>query len=225
MLNYEANPAVLAPLVPRGCELDLWHDRAFVSIVGFRFLATLLRGVVVPFHRDFLEVNLRFYVRRAAPDGVRRGVVFVKEIVPRRMIAYVARALYNENYVRLAMRHTAADVGIDHRRLEYGWRQKGRWQGLSATATGAPSIPGVDTEARFITEHFWGYARQRDGGTTEYRVEHPPWRVRNAVDVAFDCDVETLYGSRMLPCFVAGPSSAFVAEGSSVVVYRGERLS
>jgi uncharacterized protein YqjF (DUF2071 family) len=76
MLNYEIDAAVLRPFVPAGTELDAWGGRTFVSVVGFRFLGTRVRGVPVPGHRDFEELNLRFYVRRVADDGPRRGVVF-----------------------------------------------------------------------------------------------------------------------------------------------------
>src|SRR5262245_39598094 len=105
MLNYEVSPAVLSDLIPAGTELDSWGGHTFVSMVGFRFLRTRVLGLAVPGHSNFDEVNLRFYVRRNAHDGWRRGVVFVKEIVPHRAIAWLARALYNENYVALPMRH------------------------------------------------------------------------------------------------------------------------
>src|SRR5688572_22928209 len=95
---------MLAALVPHGTALDLWRGRCLVSVVGFRFLDTRVLGVPVPGHRDFDEVNLRFYVRRAHDDGaLRRGVTFVREIVPRRAIALVARATYNEPYCTLPM--------------------------------------------------------------------------------------------------------------------------
>ncbi|HTO08358.1 MAG TPA: DUF2071 domain-containing protein, partial [Myxococcota bacterium] len=106
MLNYEIDPAVLEPRVPAGTELDAWSGRTFVSVVGFRFLRTRVLGVPVPYHVDFDEVNLRFYVRRKSGADWRRGVVFVKEIVPRRAIALVARVAYAENYVAHPMRHS-----------------------------------------------------------------------------------------------------------------------
>src|SRR6185503_10439864 len=96
MLNYEVDPSVLHPLVPRGTELDTWHGRTYASVVGFLFLDTRVLGLAIPFHRDFEEVNLRFYVRRREAEAWRRGVVFIKEIVPRWAIATVARVAYNE---------------------------------------------------------------------------------------------------------------------------------
>jgi uncharacterized protein YqjF (DUF2071 family) len=225
MLNYEAPPDALAPYVPANCELDFWDGRTFVSIVAFQFLRTSIRRVVVPFHRDFLEVNLRLYVRRRGPEGWRRGVVFVKEIVPRWTIALVARAFYNENYVRLPMRCQIVQGTSGPRRLAYEWKHRGRWQRVSATTDGGPTLPAPDSREAFIVEHYWGYARQRTGATMEYRVEHPAWRVWRTSDVELECDVAALYGTRLQPVIAGAPSSALVAEGSPVGVHRGTLLA
>src|SRR5512145_1200416 len=98
MLNYDVDPAALKPFVPEGTVLDPWEGRSFASVVGFLFLDTRVLGVAVPFHRDFEEVNLRFYVRRDVAGERRRGVVFVREFVPRRATAFVARQAYEESY-------------------------------------------------------------------------------------------------------------------------------
>jgi uncharacterized protein YqjF (DUF2071 family) len=228
MLNYEVDPAVLRPLVPRGTELDSWQGHTFASMVGFRFLDTRVRGMAVPLHRDFDEVNLRFYVRGKGPEGSRRGVVFVREIVPRWAIATVARVLYNEPYVALPMRHTVEMSGADTGgpgRLEYAWRFQGRWQHLAARTHGVPVASAPGSEEEFITEHYWGYTAQRDGGCAEYRVEHPRWSVWRAEDTALECDVGALYGPAFVPFLRGKPSSAFVADGSEVAVYPGTRLS
>jgi uncharacterized protein len=226
MLNYDVDLSILHALVPRGTELDLWNGRAIASVVGFRFLRTRVLGVPIPFHRDFEEVNLRFYVRHASRDGgIRRGVVFVRELVPRVSIAMLARFAYNEPYLAVPMRSTAPFVARESiGRVAYGWRTGRRWQELAATATGAPSMALPDSEATFITEHYWGYTRQRDGGTIEYEVAHPRWRVWAATDAALDADVPRLYGSSFARALAARPVSAFIAEGSEVTVYRPRRI-
>ena len=226
MLNYDVDPSILHALVPRGTELDLWGGRAIASVVGFRFLRTRVLGVPIPFHRDFEEVNLRFYVRHASHHGsIRRGVVFVRELVPRVSIAMLARFAYNEPYLSVPMRSTApvADTNAPGR-VAYGWRTGARWQELAATATGAPTVPMPDSEATFITEHYWGYTRQRDGGTVEYEVAHPRWRVWAATDAALDANVPRLYGSSFARALAARPVSAFIAEGSEITVYRPRRI-
>ena len=235
MVNYAVDPAILAPLVPTGTELDSWNGVTYASMVGFLFLNTNLLGTPIPLHRNFEEVNLRFYVRREAPPGetlsgrpeLRRGVVFVKEIVPRRAIAAVANFVYNENYVALPMRHHLRYRGPDQNgpeEVHYGWRFNGRWNTLSVATGGQARLPARGSEAEFITEHYWGYAAQRDGGTVEYEVEHPPWEVWDGAASAFHCDIGALYGERFAPFLQKEPLSAFVARGSTVLVHRGRRL-
>ena len=213
-------------LVPLGTELDLWNGRAIASVVGFRFVRTRVLGVPIPFHRDFEEVNLRFYVRHTLGDGsVRRGVVFVRELVPRVSIAMLARFAYNEPYLAVPMRSTAPTATTESPGLvSYGWRTGSRWQELAATATGAPAIPSPESESTFITEHYWGYTRQRDGGTIEYEVAHPRWRVWAATDTVLDADVPRLYGSSFARALASRPVSSFIAEGSEITVYRPRRI-
>jgi hypothetical protein len=224
MLNYPVEPSLLEKFVPPGTELDAFAGKTFVSMVGFQFLDTRVLGVPVPFHRNFDEVNLRFYVRRAASEGTRRGVVFVKEIVPRAAIAWVARRLYGERYVALPMTHQdevghAAEPGV-----AYGWRYRGRPNRLAVRVGGSPYLPADGSEESFITEHYWGYVRQRSGATLEYQVEHPRWRVWRASEAELDCDVAGLYGEAFSPFLSVPPSSAFLAEGSAVTVRRGRLL-
>ena len=225
MLNYEIDPACLLSYVPNGTELDSWNGKTFVSMVGFLFLNTKLLGWSIPFHRSFEEINLRFYVRRSGPEGWRRGVVFIKEIVPRAAIAGVARRVYNENYVALPMRHeVTASFAPPSLVVDYSWRFKEKWNQLQVRTKGdlQPITPGSEEE--FITEHYWGYAAQRDGGCVEYQVEHPRWRVWQVGESVLDCDVSGLYGDVFVESLRAAPSSAFLAEGSAVVVRRGVKL-
>jgi uncharacterized protein len=220
MLNYEVDPALLRTRVPAGTELDLWKGRCFVSMVGFHFLDTRVLGIAVPFHRDFLEVNLRFYVKHDTGDEVRRGVVFVKEIVPRFALAWVANVVYNENYIALPMAY--AESGPV---LSYSWTHRGARCELKASREGEPALPGDDSEERFITEHYWGYASQRDGSTMEYQVEHSPWRVTRGLNGVLSGDVSRLYGAELASLLQRAPSSCFIAEGSPIVVRRGTKLA
>lgn len=225
MLNYEIEPSVLVPYVPRGTELDLWNGKHLVSVVGFLFVRTRVFGIPIPFHRNFEEVNLRIYVRRKAEDGWRRGVVFIKEIVPRAAIALTARKLYNEPYIALPMAHRIEVESGAVKSAEYTWRFGGRQNGLKLTAGGKAQLLTEDSEAEFITEHYWGYNAQPDGSTLEYRVEHPRWRVYDVADAKLDCDVAGLYGEQFCESTSRKSSSAFLAEGSAVTVYKGMRLT
>ena len=223
MLNYEVDPPVLSKFVPDGAELDSWRGKTFVSLVGFRFLQTRICGIPIPFHCNFDEVNLRFYVRRSVGSEIRRGVVFVKEIVPRWAIAAVARSFYNEKYVALPMRYEV-EAGESGLQVEYGWRCGSAWNRVNLNAVGDPKLPSQGSEAEFITEHFWGYSTLADGTTAEYRVAHPSWRVWNGNNARFEGDATELYGPELAAILSGKPSSAFLAEGSEVTVFRGQKI-
>jgi uncharacterized protein len=223
MLNYVVDPRIIAPLVPPGTEIDLENGETFISVVGFLFLDTRLLGLPIPLHRDFEEVNLRFYVRRKSADTWRRGVVFVRELVPRRAIGLVARSFYGERYLALPMKHEIEHVDL-RLKVEYSWRRGGKWESLKMSATGeAQSIP-VGSHAEFITEHYWGYTCVR-GGCSEYRVEHPRWRTWNAETFELRADVAALYGEQFAETLNQLPRSAFIAEGSPISVLLREQLT
>jgi uncharacterized protein YqjF (DUF2071 family) len=224
MLNYEVDPVVLEELLPRGTQLDLWQGRCLVSVVGFLFLDTRVLGFAVPFHRNFEEVNLRFYVQHQRGDELRRGVVFVKELVPRRALAWVANTLYDEKYVALPMRHDDKLLS-EERSLSYGFFHRGTWHQLAVNVEGPPYLPELGSEESFITEHYWGYTMKRNGTTLEYQVEHPPWQVWRASSASLACDVASLYGAAFAPFLSGPPCSAFVAQGSEVCVRKGQELS
>ena len=228
MLNYTVEPGLLEPLVPRGTELDAWQGRTFVSVVGFLFRNTRLVGIPIPGHRHFEEVNLRFYVRRRVPNEVRRGVTFVRELVPRRAIAWVARFAYNEPYRRLPMRHRIQPGEADPaspRSVEYAWRVGGEWSRVAVEPEGHPRVIAPGSEEEFVTEHYWGYTRQRDGSAVEYEVRHPRWEVWHVRRAELAGDLEEIYGPAFASVLRREPSSAFLAAGSAVSVHAPSRLS
>ncbi|HEU4585842.1 MAG TPA: DUF2071 domain-containing protein [Gemmatimonadaceae bacterium] len=227
MLNYRVEPGLLRPHVPAGTELDCWSGATYLSIVGFLFRDTRVLGVPVPMHRHFEEVNLRVYVRRTTGDEVRRAVTFIRELVPRRAIATVARLSYNEPYTALPMRHRlgASDPATGAPTIvEYAWRHRGSWSRISVEPAGAAQPLEAGSEEEFIAEHHWGYTRQRDGGTVEYRVDHPPWRVWQVRNARLQGDVAPLYGANIASAISSAPASAFLADGSAVNLFMPERL-
>ena len=227
MLNYRIDPAMLLPYVPRGTELDAWNGVTYVSVVGFLFRDTRLLGIPVPFHRHFEEVNLRFYVRRDEAGELRRGVTFIKEIVPRFAIATVARIAYNEPYVALPMGHDHGAVDTTTSapsHVEYGWGAGSHACRMRVEPSGQSSLPRPGSEEEFITEHYWGYTRQRDGGTVEYRVDHPSWRVWQVKSAQLEGDLGAVYGATLAAALRGSPTSVFLAEGSPVTVFAPRRL-
>jgi uncharacterized protein YqjF (DUF2071 family) len=220
MVNYEVDPRVLAPLVPAGTELDLCDGKCFVSLVAFMFLDTRVSDFLVPFHVNFEEVNLRFYVKRQDGDELRRGVVFVKEIVPRAAIALIARRLYGEPYERWAMSNFRDDTLV-----RYVWEKGGVSNSLSIERGELGDVPAAGSHGEFIIEHYWGYTRRGEKRTDEYKVEHPKWRLFSADNANIDVDFGRTYGSKFEFLNDAEPFSVLLAEGSEISVHRGQTLS
>ena len=221
MLNYAVEPELLHPFVPVATELDAFAGRTYVSLVGFEFNNTRIAGAQVPFHRSFEEVNLRFYVRRAE----RRGVVFIRELVPKPAVVAVARVMFGENYACTRMSHSIylnEESGAVSAEYVFGIGDERCTMRIEVESS--PFIPPDESLAQFITEHYWGYARRRNGSTLEYEVQHPRWYVREASHSEFQGNAEAFYGAEFARVLHRPPDSAFLAEGSAVTVFRGIRI-
>jgi uncharacterized protein YqjF (DUF2071 family) len=216
LLTYAVNPSRLIDRVPLGTTLDFWRGQTLVSLVGFQFLATKVLGAPIPFHQDFEEVNLRFYVRRLVDDGVRPGVVFIRELVPRPIVGGMARLLYREPYEVLPMRSKVrAGPPPD---VEYQWEATGRWCTLSGTGIGQGAPPAPGSLEEFLTVRHWGYNGERGKETLEYRVDHSRWQVWHAGDARVDYNAEALCDLG-LANELKVPMSTLVADGSPVTIH------
>lgn len=221
MLNYAVDPALLERFVPRGTELDAFAGITYVSLVAFEFNNTRISGVAVPFHRSFEEVNLRFYVRR----DERRGVTFIRELVPKQAVAAIARRFFNENYSCVPMSHRVSkDAASGHTEAEYSWGTGDGQCSIFARAGAEDLLPPDGSHAQFITEHYWGYAAQSDGGCIEYEVQHPRWRIRQAKPAEFRGNSAGYYGTELAAALAGTPDTAFLIEGSAVTVFKGARI-
>ena len=219
MANYEVDPALLASRVPHGTELDLHEGRCFVSLVGFMFLDTRVLGIPIPFHVNFEEVNLRFYVKRDAGNEFRRGVVFVKEIVPRWAIAAVARTLYGEPYECWRMGNDRS-----HNRAAYTWHRHGVNNDIVVMLGSELGVPDSASHGEFIIEHYWGYTKRGEQQTDEYKVEHPKWSLREVTTSEIDVDFGQVYGTEFGFLTDSEPYSILFAKGSEISVYKGEQI-
>jgi uncharacterized protein len=217
LLNYEVPPSILKESVPNGTELDLWNGKCYVSVVGFMFQNTEILGLKIPCHINFEEVNLRFYVKRKVNNKWRRGVVFIKEIVPKWVLSFVANSVYNEHYQTCPMKHNwTKEEGVYI--VEYQWKIHSQWQSISITAEDKRISIQENSEAEFITEHYWGYAKVSEEKTNEYEVTHPRWMQYPVIDHAIDVDFKLNYGNRFAILNEVQPVSVQLAEGSQITV-------
>lgn len=218
MANYAVDPLILKSYVPAGTELDYWNDTCYVSLVGFLFSNVRIKGIAVPFHRAFPEVNLRFYVRRMENGQWKRGVVFISEIVPKRAITYIANSIYKEHYHTMPMKHYSI-YDEQALRVGYSWKKKGSWNRIEVTAAPEPVQLTSGSEAEFITEHFWGYAKGKNNSTVEYQVAHPRWELYNINMYQIGCDFSIVYGNEFSFLNECEPVSVHLAEGSPIQVF------
>jgi uncharacterized protein YqjF (DUF2071 family) len=222
MLSYEVDPRLLVAHVPAGTSLDFHDGRALVTVVGFRVLATRIAGIPLPLHQDFEQVNFRFYVWRKVGAEIRHGAVFLKEIVPSVAMTMGARLFFGEHYVAAPMRHEVK--GGDHGWASYEWQSSNRWNRVAATRNGAPQPASTKSIDTFVKDRPWGYARQADGSTLEYHVEHPSWDISSVTDPTLDCDIAGVYGAQFVTTLSRPPVSAFIASGSEAVLQAGNRI-
>ncbi len=219
MLNYVVDPALLQAFVPARTKLDQFDGKTYVSLIGFEFNKTRIFGRAIPFHQSFEEVNLRFYMRR----GEKRGVVFIRELVPKLAVTAIARFAYGERYSCVPMSHRI-ETGNQSTLAEFSWGSGPSRCTISAQVAGDGYLPGEGSLSQFITEHYWGYAAQRGGGTVEYEVQHPRWKVMEAESARFTGDAARYYGPELAKVLDKAPDSGFLAEGSAVTVFKGLRL-
>ncbi|REC46613.1 YqjF family protein [Chryseobacterium pennipullorum] len=215
IINYEINPELLLKYLPVGTELDFYKGKCYVSLVGFMFLNTKLMGVPIPFHRNFEEVNLRFYVKKKENGIWKRGVVFIKEIVPKPALSFVANAVYKENYHTLPMKNTISEKD-DELLIKYSWKDKS-WHSIRIIADCNAQQMEADSEFEFITEHYWGFTRKKNM-TAEYEVCHPKWDCYPVKDHRLNIDFRTVYGHDFDCLTHQKPISVMLAEGSEIEV-------
>lgn len=221
--NYAIDPAILKPYVPFKTELDLFDGKCYISLVGFRFINTKLKGFSIPFHKHFEEVNLRFYVRFKTGTEWKRGVTFVKEIVPKRALTFVANAIFKEKYVTLPMKHLWS-VSDSILSVQYSWKHKKNWNSFSVEAEPQPNEIFPGSKEEFITEHYWGYTALSNQSCTEYQVVHPKWNVYRVNKYTVDVKFDELYGEDFSILNTSRPDTVMLAEGSEVSVLSMNRI-
>jgi uncharacterized protein YqjF (DUF2071 family) len=224
LANYEFDPALLTKYLPPNTELDTFNGKHYISLVGFLFKNTKVKGVLVPFHRTFEEINLRFYVRHNHEGNWKRGVVFVKEIVPKKLIALVANKIYGENYLACDTRHQWSSPAPDKLGVEYMWKHKADWNWVVVTADETGHFAKRRSEEEFICEHYWGYTKGKKGITTEYNVTHPEWRMHKVLHYDINCSFEKEYGKDFAMLTNAKPLSVMLAEGSAIEVMNKRKI-
>jgi uncharacterized protein YqjF (DUF2071 family) len=222
MANYHVDASVLEKYLPPHTQLDHLNGKYFVSLIGFMFMDTRIKGIKIPFHINFEEVNLRFYVTHKHENEIKRGAVFISEIVSKPMISLVANTLFNEHYETLKTKHSW-EIEKDHQKISYQWKKK-KWYSLAVEASINPEPLIAGSEEEFIAEHYWGYTQAGADKSLAYAVEHPSWEIYPVKNYSIDADFEDLYGKEFAFLNDCKPNSVFLVEGSDVLIRDGLKI-
>lgn len=217
MANYAVPPEVLLPYLPKGVELDFFEGKVYVSLVGFLFKNTSLFSVPIPLLGTFEEVNLRFYVVRKIGNELRRGVVFINETVPNKIVANIANKLYKEHYTAVPTQHTWFHQD-QTQEVTYRMKVQQQWHELKVLASIQLKPMQAGSIEEFIFEHYYGYTRVDDQRSIEYKVNHPRWEVHPIHSYQIEFDFGTCYGNHFGFLNGAEPQAVMLAEGSEVSV-------
>ena len=226
MANYEINPQILIPFLPKGVELDLFEGKCFISLVGFMFKNTKLFTIPIPFFGNFEEINLRFYVKRTEEDNtIKRGVVFINETIPYPIVAWVANKLYNENYTVVPTKHTINTLS-NFKNITFKWLVDKNWNSIFVKAENAAATMTENSLEKLIYEHYYGYTKINEYQTEEYKLQHPSWKTHEVIDYRINCDFEKMYGKYFSVLDNTKPTAVFIAEGSEVAIeWKRNRLN
>ena len=218
-INYVVDAKILEPYIPAGTELELFNNKCFVSLVAFRYDDTKLLRFKVPFHTQFEEINLRFYVRRKLPNRQWRSeVAFTKLFFPKPALSAVANSIYKENYETRRMRHTWKE---DEKFLytSYGLN-KSHWHQFSIISEKDPIPIEFNSPAYFFSKHYWGTSQIDSKASTEYMIEHPEWFTYETVKADINFDFGLLFGDDFESLTNSKPDSVQMFDGSDVTIYR-----
>ena len=217
MVNYAIDPSVLQPYLPYGVELDMHEGQCFVSLVGFQFNKSNIFGIPMPFYGSFDEVNLRFYVKRNDGGEIKRGVVFISEVVPYKIVAVMANKLYKEHY-SVAKMTSSIVVENGVKKIDYNWQPDQETFFIHTSFHNESQPISPDSLEEFIYEHYYGFTKVSETETWEYRVNHPRWEANKIMSYNINCDFEEMYGSDFSFLNSQKPYSVYNALGSEVSI-------
>ena len=215
LLTFEVPEQLVRSHVTADIDLDRWNGRTHVSLVALEMLDVRVLGLRIPGFTTHPQVNFRVYVRpHAAP-----AVWFVRELVPSRLIAAVGRLLYREPFQAARLEARFAE-SADDVTAEYRFGPGAHRYHVLVTGSRSAAVPPTTSFEHYLKERTSGCRTDRQRRLQTFRVQHPPWAVREVMRVDYDVDFGALYGQEWSFLNDRKPVSVIFAVGSEVAVYR-----
>jgi uncharacterized protein len=217
MANYAVDPKILSQYLPNGVELDYYEGKTYISLVGFMFRNTKIFNIPALGLNTFEEINLRFYVTRKEGNITKRGVVFINETIPYKIVAWVANYLYKEHYIAIPTKHNW-EINDKNKRISYSWKKNNIWDSIKVNASISAKKMNKGSIEEFIFEHYFGYTKVSDSQTEEYSIYHPRWQINEIMDYQINCNFKEMYGKDFEFLSYKNPDNILLAEGSEIAV-------
>ena len=172
-VHWEADGRRLREYLPAELEPDCWHGSNWVSAVAFRLADVRLRGLPpIPLCTDFLELNLRTYVRYQGEPGI----YFLRMYADSRVAVAAARWLTPLPYCYAPM-ICRREGGVWH--LECGNRSAGPAALLAGQfqLQGSAQPAAENSLDAWLVERYLAFVPDRRGRLHRMKVAHPPWEI------------------------------------------------
>jgi hypothetical protein len=227
-LNFQIDPKILEPFVPRGVELDFYEGETYVSLVALVLRRVRVWGIPIHVVGGFGEFNLRYYVRRKSGEQLSSGACFLKDYVSSSTAAWILGSAFKASFNRIKMVYENEGFGSKDPqvvpRVDYRWKVGDHWNRIRVVARKRIERKGPGTKVGFILEHSSKFS-SRGGCTYEYKVQQPSWTIWDAAQATFTCDVKKLFGAEFEKPLSRRPVSVFVAGGSDVTIFSSNKIS
>ncbi len=212
-LHWPVPAELLRPLVPATLELDSFDGTAYVGVIPFRLRGVRSRWWPWPLALNFLETNVRTYVR----CGGVPGIYFFSLDANSRLAVWGAQCLWGlpYHYAYMSFERRGQEMSHETCRASDGARHRVHFRIGELLG---PSRPG--TIEHFLLERYWLFVA-RGGGLLGGQVHHVPYPAQAAQVL---CVHDDLIGAAGLPQPAGPPTFAHYAAGVDVEIFGLKRM-
>ena len=118
-------------------------------------------------------------MKRLNGTELKRGVVFISEVVPHKIVSFLANKLYKEHYSTAKM---ASSILVENeiKQIKYTWQSQSQMYSIDTSFFDKQDDIEPNSLEEFIYEHYYGFTKVSARETWEYKVNHPRWQTGNS---------------------------------------------
>lgn len=219
-VNYQIAPEVLHPYLPPRTEILLFQNKCFITLTALVYDQVKFKGLNIPLHREIPEVNLRFYVSAADGSKSKNGVVLLKRIIAKPLLAFAGQLLFQEQYAVMPISYFVRKQSTE-RLVKYFWKNNppyGEWHSLSVKTSHSSIAFNEDDQVAFLTKPTLRFSGGRSMRTRVSEIEYKVTNVFEVDDYQLDVKFSVLFGGKFQFLSRQKPESVYLLEDSEVTV-------